>query len=161
MLYLEELADEMDMQFDGTDTFVHRTTGEFLYLDTEYYSLAEEVDMKETTLENRYDWEKEAVAKIIDYWEHSEDYVSLPESYEINEYSIMEDFIDQLSHTATQDRLEWAIRGRGAFRRFKDTIEDLGISQQWYDFKAQALLKIAKEWCENQGITYQLKGANQ
>ncbi|MEO1769711.1 hypothetical protein [Candidatus Enterococcus ferrettii] len=59
-----------------------------------------------------------------------------------------------------QNRLEQAIHGKGAFRYFKDTIEELGISQGGYDFKAQAMLEIAKEWCEDQGIAYQQKGAN-
>lgn len=161
MLYLEDLAEEMDSQLDGTDTFVHRRTGEFLYLDTEYYSLAEEVDMGEASLENRYDWEKEAVAKIIDYWEHSEDYVSLPDRYQIDEYGMMEEFIEQLSDDAMQNRLERAIRGRGAFRYFKDTLDELGIRERWYAFKKEALVQLAKVWCDEEEIVYQLKGANQ
>ena len=32
------------------------------------------------------------------------------------------------------DKLECAIQGRGAFRRFKDMVDRMGISQQWYDF---------------------------
>ena len=161
MLYLEDLADEMDMQFEETDTFVHRTTGEFLHLDTEYYALAEEVDLEENDLENRLDWEKEAVAKIIDYWERSEEYEALPDRYQINKYGMMEDFIEQLSDDAMRNRLERAIRGRGAFRYFKDTLDELGIREQWYAFKKAALVQLAKVWCEEEGIGYQRKGASQ
>ena len=48
---------------------------------------------------------------------------------ESHEYSIMERFIWSLPEGTIQDRLENAIRGRGAFRRFKDSICWLGIEQ--------------------------------
>lgn len=34
-------------------------------------------------------------------------------------------------------KLERAIQGRGAFRRFKDTVYYMGIEQQWYDFQTE------------------------
>ena len=49
-------------------------------------------------------------------------YFCLPSQYDIHEYSIMERFVWSLPEGAIQDRLEDAIRGRGAFRRFKDGI---------------------------------------
>ena len=32
------------------------------------------------------------------------------------------------------EELGYAIRGRGAFRRFDDMIDRMGITQQWYNF---------------------------
>lgn len=158
MLYLEDLAEELDSQFDGADTMVHKNTGEFVYLNTEYYGLAEEVDLGEKELEALRGWEQETVKEIIDYWEHSEDYLPIPDLYEINEYGIMEDFIDQLSSPIKQNQLAWAIEGRGAFRRFKDTVSELGLEQAWYRFKEEAFLEIAKNWCRENDVRYQRKG---
>ena len=78
----------------------------------------------------------------------------LPSPYDIHEYSIMERFIGSLPDGAIQDRLENAIRGRGAFRRFKDSIYRLDIEQEWYDFRANAYRKIAVEWCEEHGFQF-------
>jgi hypothetical protein len=44
------------------------------------------------------------------------------------------------------------IRGCGAFRRFKDKIILLGVEDDWYKFKDEALKKIAVEWCETNEI---------
>ena len=78
----------------------------------------------------------------------------LPSPYDIHEYSIMERFIWSLPEGAIQDRLENAIRGRGAFRRFKDSIYRLDIEQEWYDFRANAYREIAVEWCEEHGFQF-------
>jgi hypothetical protein len=48
-----------------------------------------------------------------------------------------------------------AIRGGGAFRRFKDKIYYLGIEQDWYDFKEKSLMRIAKEWCTGNGLVFE------
>ena len=78
----------------------------------------------------------------------------LPTSFDIRDYDIMEDFVETLSGAA-HDRLDSAILGRGAFRRFKDTVYDLGIDQQWYDFQAAAYKRKAARWCEENGIEYE------
>ena len=51
-----------------------------------------------------------------------ERFLRFPTKYEIHEYRIMEDFIEQLSSGKVQNKLAHAIRGKGAFRRFKDSI---------------------------------------
>lgn len=48
---------------------------------------------------------------------------------------------------------EQAIRGKGAFRRFKDCLFDLGMEQEWYKYRDACYEKIAREWCEKHGIT--------
>ncbi len=57
--------------------------------------------------------EREVASNTLDahgfYW--------LPTSFDINEYSIMEDFVYSLQESK-RDRLARAISGRGAFRRF-------------------------------------------
>ncbi len=51
-------------------------------------------------------------------------------------------------------RLLQAVNGRKPFRRFKDALYDLGIQQQWYDYKEARLLEIAREWCLENGVDY-------
>ena len=75
--------------------------------------------------------------------------------YEIHEYSIMEQYIDWLPTGRAKQELAAAIRGRGAFRRFKGTLRYHGLEQQWYDFKAEAFRGLAVRWCGDQGLEYE------
>lgn len=81
-------------------------------------------------------------------------YFGLPDKYDIHEYSIMERFIYSLPSGSVQDDLERAIRGSGAFRRFKASIRYYRIEQDWYNYLAEAYRKIAVEWCEANGFEY-------
>ena len=85
---------------------------------------------------------------LEDMEENFQDYISLPNQRDIDEYSMMENFIAKLSDLDVQGELEIVIRGTGAFRRFKDTICRLDLRQEWYDFRDNAFKKIALEWCE-------------
>lgn len=78
----------------------------------------------------------------------------LPSRFDIHEYSIMERFIWSLPEGRVQDTLENAIRGRGAFRRFKDAVYRFGIEEKWYDFQEAKYREIAIEWCESHGFGY-------
>lgn len=62
-------------------------------------------------------------------------FFALPSTFDIHEYSIMEKFIWSLPEGRIRDSLERAVRGRGAFRRFKDSIYRYGVEQDWYDFQ--------------------------
>lgn len=66
----------------------------------------------------------------------------------------MEEFIWDLPEGEVQDKLERAIQGRGAFRRFKDMVYDLDIEQKWYDYEGESHKKIAIEWCKDNNIEY-------
>ena len=77
-----------------------------------------------------------------------------PTKYDIHEYSIMESFVESLPPGATHEELIHAIRGRGAFRRFKNGIYYHQLEQQWYDYRDQAYREIAIRWCRDEGIEY-------
>ena len=77
----------------------------------------------------------------------------LPTQYEIRDYNIMEEFADTLSGVA-QERLYDALRGRGAFRRFKDTVNRMRIAQKWYAFHDETYKQKAIAWCEENEIDY-------
>ena len=91
------------------------------------------------------DFEDEGERELLD--EEPERFIPLPSKYEIHEYSIMEDFVESLPEGAMQNQLYHAIQGRGAFRRFKDGVNRLGIAKQWYDYQENAHREIAIRWC--------------
>ena len=98
--------------------------------------------------EDSWNWDEEdkEMAELMDMeWDR---FIRLPEKYEIHEYRIMEDFIDELNDQKLQMELYRAIQGRGAFRRFKDKIRYSGIEQQWYDYQNNAYREFALRWCK-------------
>ena len=94
--------------------------------------------------------EKEEAYDQLD--EHG--FYRLPDQRDIDDYRTMEEFISTLSGSAAA-RLSSAISGRGAFRRFKDTVHSLGLSDQWYEFEDSAHKRIAIRWCEENGLEWE------
>lgn len=79
----------------------------------------------------------------------------LPTKFDINEYHFMEDFIyDEIPAGGVRNQLASAIQGRGAFRRFRQQVERLGIIDEWYQYKENAQRKLAVEWCEDNNFNY-------
>jgi hypothetical protein len=70
-------------------------------------------------------------------------YLPLPDRFEVNEYRIMERFCHSVDDDDMRDDLCDAIRGRGAFKRFKDSIQAYGIAEAWYRYRDAALREIA------------------
>ena len=83
-----------------------------------------------------------------------ERFLRFPTKYEIHQYRMMGDFIDQLSPGKAQEELVYAIRGKGAFRRFKQSVRYHGLEQRWYDYLAEAYRELAIRWCEEEGLEY-------
>ena len=54
-----------------------------------------------------------------------------------------------------RDDLCDAIRGRGAFRRFKDRMQLYGIAEDWYRYRDAALRDMAIAWCGHMGLRIQ------
>jgi hypothetical protein len=65
----------------------------------------------------------------------------------------MEDFAARVREPRTRDRLERAIAGRGAFRRFKDTLLDYpDLRGAWFAFHDARGERRALEWLAEHGF---------
>jgi hypothetical protein len=59
----------------------------------------------------------------------------------------MERFIDTVEDPDLRDRLWNAIRGRGAFRYFRDVVaERPEVEERWFEFKDQRLQQRVRDW---------------
>lgn len=132
---LEVVLDAIETADDNYTYFLDLETGESVFL----------ADELATGLDN------EGLEDEID--ENWNRYLRLPTKFEIHEYRIMEEFVWTLKGERA-NKLERAIQGRGAFRRFKDMINYMGIEQQWYDYEAEYYKKLAIKWCQEQGLEY-------
>ena len=86
---------------------------------------------------------------------YDENVYILPSQHELNEYQDMESFIDSLTNVNIKNELYNIIRGKGAFRKFKDKIYYLGIREKWFEYKYQCLEKKVIQWLEANEIDYE------
>lgn len=89
--------------------------------------------------------------------DETDDYVRLPNQYELHEKSIMEKFAYESGNKRVSEVLFDALRRRHPYRCFKDKINDLGISQIYYDYRNRTYINIAEEWCRNHHVPYRRK----
>jgi hypothetical protein len=146
---LSDIIEGLEFQSDESFSYLNTTTGEVVSVTTEELRAAEE----DEPLEDFPAWQHDAIriAREIIETDH---YLPLPDRFEINEYRIMERFCLSVDDDDMRDDLCDAIRGRGAFRRFKDRVHVYGMTEAWYRYRDAALREIAMAWCEEHGIRY-------
>jgi len=80
-------------------------------------------------------------------------FVEIPKIPTYEEYGFMESFIEEIKSEKIRNKLFRAIQGKGAFRRFKDTISDWpDLEKQWFANRDEAMRKEVIEWLESIGI---------
>jgi hypothetical protein len=151
---LQDIIDALEIQFDEMPSFLELETGEVhtvhseLLRDAKIYKDDEEPDLPEWQDD---EWE---VAKRIAF-NFPVEFKRLPTKGEVDEWSIMEEFSQQVSAGRIREELVDAIHGTGAFRHFKSVINRQGMESAWYTFRAGALRQIAIDWCEENGVQWE------
>ena len=145
---LDQIVEGMQWQSDYTAAYLNTKTGQVIPVSDDELAAAEVADDSRELS----DWEAEAVG-IARAVLQGEDYIALPDRFEIDEYRMMERFASGFDEAA-RGRLLGAIRGSGAFRYFKDTVHELGLAQEWYSYRERAYEQIAVDWCRDNEIAY-------
>ena len=146
---IKDVVNEMDVLSEEHSAFLNRHTGELVTLSSEELNAAEEDD----DIDDYPEWQQDMIIKAKEVI-NSDDYLPLPSKFDIHEYHIMEDFCCSVVDDEIREGLLDKIRGRGAFRRFKDAIPMNGIEDEWYLFRQKELEKIAIDWLEDNQISY-------
>lgn len=147
---LRDLVDGIDFQIDESFSYFNTRTGEVVTLSEEDMRYAED----DYPLEDEPEWMSDVAELAKDVLE-SGDYIELPSQWDVHEYRIMEDFCLTQTSGDIQHQLLRAIKGRGAFRRFKDTAFDTGVIDEWYNYKNRRIEEIAIDWCKEHNIDYE------
>lgn len=147
---IADIVEAFEVQDGSSISYVNIRTGEVETVSEEYSSLLgiddDEEDVPEW-LRNEYERYRRVTS--------SEDYVSLPSQYEIDEYRIMRSFADDREDPVEAKQLLQSMTGKGAFRRFKDTAFDLGVIDEWHRYRTEAFADIAREWCKENGFEFE------
>jgi hypothetical protein len=126
---LIDIVGHIEMASDGNYTFYNELTGEF-------YWYSDFGDNDDRDLDEEEGW------------------LRLPNQYDADEYGMMSDFSDTIKNQQIREKLETALSGKGAFRRFKDTVNREGIEEAWYTFRDNRYLEFARNWCDEEQIPY-------
>ncbi len=115
--------------------FLHLVTGEVVFF-SDYLGLSDEDE------------------RLLEEIDGSNDYVAIERIPSHEAYQWMVDFVDEMvaptdEHAA--EKLFIALDGKGAFRRFKDTLQRVDDQwlQAWYQWRDKQLKAAVDEWIES------------
>jgi hypothetical protein len=147
---LQAVVDAMEFVGDETTAYINNKTGELFTVADDEARLIEDGYRDDDFIP---DWQREILPKVREVLE-SGDFVPLPDKFEIHEYSIMERFCRSIENVDLQQELLHAIRGGGAFRRFKNIVHRRAVQDDWYGYRNNALKRIAADCLEEEGIAF-------
>jgi hypothetical protein len=149
---LKDVLEALELRTRECNYFYYKKTGVvFMLMDDELRAGEEDPD-----LDKFPEWQRENIKAAVDILS-TDDYIRLPDDYEIDDYSIMEDFCYSIEDEELSEELFYAIRGSGAFRRFKEKIYQYDLEDDWYDYKDHKYRDIAIKWCEENNIEWKEK----
>lgn len=147
---LDDIVQELDLQFDDMSSYLNSKTGDIVSISANELRAVE----NEEPAEKFPSWQQENI-RIANEMLEEDYFISLPSKFDINEYEIMERFCLSIGNEWLSDLMYDSIKGRGAFRRFRENIQKFNIEQDWYSYRTEALKEMAIEWCEENGIKYE------
>ncbi len=142
-----DLNDAIQLHPQEWLSVINLKTGKIFLISDEVLNIIEE------GYDDYPDWQKEDIEVAKHYMDNPRDYLSLPTQHDVNEYEMMEDFASSLKDEKVAGQLLISLSGKGAFRRFKDSVILLGLDKEWYIFRDERYKQFATEWCEENKIS--------
>jgi hypothetical protein len=152
MVSLSEIVEALEFRSDEHTMYLDRETGDLCPISGFVIRMVQRGDGVDELPEwqrPEYEW-----ARLL---LETDRMVGLPAQFDINEWEIMADFVQSVEDAGVREKLFDAIHGKGAFSRFRDAVQRLGVRDDWDQFREEALREIAMEWCEEQKIPYEIK----
>ena len=129
-LSLTEVVDAMEMTSDDNQTYYNTLTGE-LHTSFDRFVYGD-VGQPEPDLE-------------------AEGWISLPDSYDIEDLRWMRDFAREQPDPMGSLLLDAAFE-RHPYRRFKDRAANLGFLNDWFAYREERMREITLDWFEDNGL---------
>ncbi|MEM6317884.1 MAG: UPF0158 family protein [Bacteroidota bacterium] len=151
MVKLSAIVQEMD-EMEGIEIFLHEPSVQIFHFFEGESTFDQLTDAEIAKLPP----EEQENAKIAQSFEdNEEDFLPFLSKYDVNEYQIMENYSYSVTNPNVQEQLLDSIRGNGAFRRFRNTLDYLNHTERWYAFREKAFYEIAAEWCTEKNIAFE------
>jgi len=136
---------ELTFAFDhseGITSYLDIETGSVLHItDDVLFGL-------EDALLNEDDWRHEAAPEALQIQDGlGTRYLEIPQVDSFTGYNDMVEFITTIEDDHLRELLDVAVRGKEAFRRFKDVLYDYPESRQrWFEFKDEQMRGRVVRW---------------
>jgi len=147
---LDDLILVLEMGSEEVSVYFDRETGRIVTVESSTRAAVEDED--EAKLTALPDWQRAEIelARAILRDEESDGtrFIAPPDKFEFHEYHQMERFIRTIETAEIAEQLWRAIKGKGAFRHFKDTVYRVGLEKRWYTFRDQAMKDFVLAWAE-------------
>jgi len=148
---LSELLGSIEFESEDLAVYYDRQTGRIVMVER---SLLDGVE--EESVDKLPDWQKGdiEIARAI-FADTTGRFVDPPDKFDFHEYRQMERFIGTVENARDAEELWRAIKGKGAFRYFKDTASRLGLLEQWYQYRDAAVRKFVIAWAEANEVPFE------
>jgi hypothetical protein len=143
---LSDIINGIESQSDENFSYIDKRTNTVCLISQEAISVVEDGE------DDYPEWMDDMVQLAKSYLEDDTNFIALPSQYDVDEYSMMENFTFSLNDERHKETLSIALQGKGAFRRFKDTVIYLGIADNWYQYRDKQYKEFVLEWCEMEEI---------
>ena len=150
---LSELIEAIEFDSPEHISSIDLQEGRHVIIEESVLRAVEEGD--DDLLNGLPEWQKEQieVARAMNA-DSGDRFIDAPDKFEFHEYHHMEGFIRDLGDSAAAEQLWRAIKGKGAFRHFKNTAHSLGLLDQWYAYRQDAMKQFVIDWCETHKIQF-------
>ena len=151
---ISKIIEAMELQSLDGSSYLDKTNAETVTFSIEEFQAADNGD----SLDDYPEWQHDNIelARKILAEEGGGDsrFIELPTKFDMDEYRIMEKFCLSFRDEKIAEVLYQAIKGSGAFRRFKDFVHQLDVAEDWYKYHSETIKQMAIEWCKQNDIVY-------
>jgi hypothetical protein len=146
---LSDIIEALELTSESIKFYLNVKTGEVLTMSEGELLSAREDEPSD----DHSDWDDEFLNNpeaLIDV----DEFLSLPNVYEIDEPFMMENFCDTIGEPAVRSALRAGTKARDASENFKNTAQQYGLGEEWEQFRENAYRDVAIEWCVSNDIPY-------
>jgi hypothetical protein len=146
---IDDLTDALSLASPESTAWLDRETGRVWIIENHVMAVAEGDSIN---AEESSNWHADELAAARALLNAPGRGIKLPTAFDFHEYRHLERFIGTLPANSAADQLWRAIKGRGAFRQFKDTARRLGVLDAWHAYRDQALRRLMLDWARAHNI---------
>lgn len=129
--------------------YLDKESGETIVLPREVVDALEEEEL----LQSLPEWELKLVDLAKDILSGNPRYVEIPIKWSREAFNDILEFAEKISDQKIRERIHLTVRGKGAFRKFKDILQEYPeIEKEWHRFKYEREKKEVLDWLESLGI---------
>ncbi len=148
---LIEIIEAIDFQTDESTAYLNKETGAIVTISEEELNAAGD----QGSLENYPEWQQDNIKIAREILDNEANFLNLPTKLDINEYQLMEKFCLSIMDREISEELYRAVKGKGAFRRFKESIQRFRIADEWYKYREEAIKEVVIDWCRSNHIEFE------